>query len=90
MTDAPGEGRITPTFSPAQVGKPAPCQHGCPNSGDIRSWIGAIAQHQREIVLGHRQVGLHGLAIPLDGTRRITLDDEPALIHHGDVERCSL
>jgi NADPH-dependent glutamate synthase beta subunit-like oxidoreductase len=42
-----GDGRITPTFTPAQVEKAAPCQHGCPNSGDIRSWIGAIAQHKR-------------------------------------------
>jgi len=36
---------VTPSFRPMQVEKRAPCQEGCPNCGDIRGWIGIIAQH---------------------------------------------
>ncbi|MCK5410448.1 MAG: FAD-dependent oxidoreductase [Gemmatimonadetes bacterium] len=34
-------------FRPRQREKPAPCQAGCPNCGDIRSWIGVIAQRSK-------------------------------------------
>ena len=47
MSGPDGDGRITPTFPPSQVQKRAPCQEGCPNCGDIRRWIGAIAQHKK-------------------------------------------
>lgn len=30
-----------------QVGKLPPCQMQCPNSGDVRGWIGTIAQHEK-------------------------------------------
>ena len=30
-----------------QLEKSPPCQAGCPNSGDIRSWLGIIAQHKK-------------------------------------------
>jgi len=40
--------RITPTFRPRQVEKTAPCQTACPNCGDIRGWIGTVAQRERE------------------------------------------
>lgn len=45
----PGEEsrRITPAFRPQQVQKQAPCQSGCPNCGDIRQWIGTVAQRER-------------------------------------------
>jgi len=39
--------RITPAFRPAQVEKAAPCQEGCANCGDIRGWIGTIAQRKK-------------------------------------------
>jgi NADPH-dependent glutamate synthase beta subunit-like oxidoreductase/NAD-dependent dihydropyrimidine dehydrogenase PreA subunit len=39
--------RITPAFRPAQVEKTAPCQTGCPNCGDIRGWIGTVAQRAK-------------------------------------------
>jgi NADPH-dependent glutamate synthase beta subunit-like oxidoreductase len=39
--------RLTPTFRPQQVEKTAPCQTGCPNCGDIRGWIGTIAQREK-------------------------------------------
>lgn len=39
--------RITPAFRPAQVEKTAPCQTGCPNCGDIRGWIGTVAQRNK-------------------------------------------
>ena len=32
---------------PEQLEKLPPCQAGCPNSGDIRGWIGTIAQHKK-------------------------------------------
>lgn len=39
--------RFTPAFRPLQVQKQAPCQSGCPNCGDIRQWIGTVAQRER-------------------------------------------
>jgi NADPH-dependent glutamate synthase beta subunit-like oxidoreductase/Pyruvate/2-oxoacid:ferredoxin oxidoreductase delta subunit len=39
--------RITPAFRPGQVEKAAPCQEGCANCGDIRGWIGTIAQRNK-------------------------------------------
>jgi len=39
--------RITPAFRPQQVEKTAPCQTGCPNCGDIRGWIGTVAQREK-------------------------------------------
>ena len=46
----------------------------------------AFAQHQGEMLLGDRQVGVGGLAVPFDGARRIALDDETAFVHHADIE----
>jgi len=42
-----GTGRITPAFRPRQVVKTAPCQVACPNCGDIRGWIGTVAQREK-------------------------------------------
>lgn len=39
--------RITPVFRPAQAEKAAPCQAGCANCGDIRGWIGKVAQRKK-------------------------------------------
>jgi NADPH-dependent glutamate synthase beta subunit-like oxidoreductase/Pyruvate/2-oxoacid:ferredoxin oxidoreductase delta subunit len=39
--------RITPAYRPRQVEKAAPCQGGCANCGDIRGWIGAVAQREK-------------------------------------------
>jgi NADPH-dependent glutamate synthase beta subunit-like oxidoreductase len=39
--------RLTPAFRPRQVEKTAPCQTGCPNCGDIRGWIGTVAQREK-------------------------------------------
>jgi len=45
---APGAGeRITPAYRPQQVEKAAPCQGGCANCGDIRGWIGIVAQRDK-------------------------------------------
>jgi NADPH-dependent glutamate synthase beta subunit-like oxidoreductase/NAD-dependent dihydropyrimidine dehydrogenase PreA subunit len=41
------EQRITPSFRPRQVEKTAPCQVGCANCGDIRGWIGTVAQRHK-------------------------------------------
>ena len=38
---------VTPSYHPRQVGKQAPCQEGCPNCGDIRNWIGVVAQRSK-------------------------------------------
>jgi len=38
---------IVPSYRPRQVEKAAPCQGGCANCGDIRGWIGVIAQRQK-------------------------------------------
>jgi formate dehydrogenase major subunit len=39
--------RITPAYRPRQVEKTAPCQVGCANCGDIRGWIGVVAQREK-------------------------------------------
>jgi formate dehydrogenase major subunit len=39
--------RITPAYRPQQVEKAAPCQGGCANCGDIRGWIGIVAQRDK-------------------------------------------
>lgn len=39
--------RLTPSFRPQQVEKLPPCQAGCPISGDVRGWIGAVAQRTK-------------------------------------------
>jgi len=39
--------RITPSYRPKQVEKTAPCQVGCANCGDIRGWIGTVAQRNK-------------------------------------------
>lgn len=39
--------RIAPAYRPRQVEKAAPCQGGCPNCGDIRRWIGTVAQREK-------------------------------------------
>ena len=39
--------RLTPAYRPSQVEKQAPCQAGCPNCGDIRGWIGTVAQREK-------------------------------------------
>ena len=47
---APGPGdreRITPSYRPRQAEKTAPCQVGCANCGDIRAWIGTVAQRHK-------------------------------------------
>ena len=38
---------VTPSYHPGQVEKQAPCQEGCPNCGDIRGWIGVVAQRKK-------------------------------------------
>ena len=44
----PGAGeRITPAYRPQQLEKAAPCQGGCANCGDIRGWIGIVAQRDK-------------------------------------------
>ena len=40
-------GRITPAFRPVQREKRAPCQSGCATGGDVRGWIGVVAQRKR-------------------------------------------
>ena len=39
--------RLTPSFRPRQVEKRPPCQEGCPISGDVRGWIGTVAQRRK-------------------------------------------
>mgnify|MGYP000101974096 CR=1 FL=1 len=46
--------RITPAYRPRQVEKAAPCQGGCANCGDIRGWIGAVAQRGKADPDHHR------------------------------------
>jgi formate dehydrogenase major subunit len=45
----PSSQAAEPDFSirPVQLQKTPPCQAGCPNSGDIRGWLGIIAQHEK-------------------------------------------
>lgn len=48
-TRTPESEAPVPTFRIAaqQLEKLPPCQASCPNSGDIRGWIGVIAQHEK-------------------------------------------
>lgn len=39
--------QITPTYSPKQALKQAPCQVSCLNCGDVRGWIGLVAQRRK-------------------------------------------
>lgn len=39
--------RLTPSFRPDQLEKLAPCQASCPISGDVRRWVGIIAQRDK-------------------------------------------
>ncbi|NIP18151.1 MAG: NAD(P)-binding protein, partial [Xanthomonadales bacterium] len=39
--------KLTPEYRPGQVEKRPPCQEGCPNCGDIRGWIGVVAQRRK-------------------------------------------
>ena len=48
-TRQPGQGRNAATFRirARQLEKLPPCQAQCPNSGDVRGWLGIIAQHEK-------------------------------------------
>jgi len=48
-TDRPTEKVAAPTFRTLaqQAEKQPPCQMHCPNSGDVRGWLGIIAQHEK-------------------------------------------
>jgi NADPH-dependent glutamate synthase beta subunit-like oxidoreductase/ferredoxin len=41
------ENRLTPGYRPRQAEKRPPCQEACPNCGDIRGWIGLVAQRDK-------------------------------------------
>ena len=40
-------GCLTPAYPPKQQEKQPPCQSGCVNCGDIRNWIGVVAQRKK-------------------------------------------
>ena len=44
MKDRPESRCVAPSFRPKQAPSLPPCQHACPNCGDIRGWIGIVAQ----------------------------------------------
>ena len=48
-TKTPASGAATQVFRThaQQLEKLPPCQAQCPNSGDIRGWLGIIAQHEK-------------------------------------------
>jgi NADPH-dependent glutamate synthase beta subunit-like oxidoreductase/Pyruvate/2-oxoacid:ferredoxin oxidoreductase delta subunit len=48
--DAPAASRLDQPFwtRARQMEKTPPCQAQCPNSGDIRGWLGIIAQHEKK------------------------------------------
>jgi formate dehydrogenase major subunit len=47
-TSSPGPIKTTlPTYRPSQIAKLPPCQAACPVSGDIRRWVGTIAQREQ-------------------------------------------
>jgi formate dehydrogenase major subunit len=48
-TRASGEKSVAPSFRirAQQLEKLPPCQVQCPNSGDVRGWLGVIAQHEK-------------------------------------------
>lgn len=41
------QGVVLPRYRPQQLEKAAPCQGACVSGGDVRGWIGAIAQRHR-------------------------------------------
>jgi formate dehydrogenase major subunit len=45
--DGAQKGAVTPAWRPKQVQKTAPCQAGCANCGDVRGWIGLVAQRKK-------------------------------------------
>ena len=47
MSTPGNDKRITPSYRPAQEPKTAPCQSACLNCGDIRGWIGLVAQRRK-------------------------------------------
>ncbi|MBT8038799.1 MAG: FAD-dependent oxidoreductase [Gammaproteobacteria bacterium] len=47
MTDNKPSRRLTPSYRPEQTRSTPPCQHACPNCGDIRGWIGIVAQAEK-------------------------------------------
>ena len=47
MADSSSRDFTSPSYRPAQAEKMAPCQDSCPNCGDIRRWIGIIAQRDK-------------------------------------------
>jgi NADPH-dependent glutamate synthase beta subunit-like oxidoreductase len=47
-TKKPGEAHEQPFYTRAQqLEKTPPCQAGCPNSGNVRGWLGYIAQREK-------------------------------------------
>jgi NADPH-dependent glutamate synthase beta subunit-like oxidoreductase len=48
-TKRPGDKPAAPAFQTRaqQLEKLPPCQAQCPNSGDVRGWLGIIAQHEK-------------------------------------------
>ena len=48
-TKAPDTSSVMPSFRrlARQVEKLPPCQAQCPNSGDVRGWLGVIGQHEK-------------------------------------------
>ena len=49
MSATESKGDVQPSFQTLarQMEKLPPCQAQCPNSGDIRAWLGVIAQHKK-------------------------------------------
>ena len=45
--DTKKRNKLTPSYRPKQVESTPPCQHACPNCGDIRGWIGIVAQAEK-------------------------------------------
>jgi NADPH-dependent glutamate synthase beta subunit-like oxidoreductase len=52
-TDRPLEQAAAFRIRAQQLEKLPPCQAQCPNSGDIRSWLGIIAQHEKDGISLH-------------------------------------
>ena len=46
-TDRPGANKQSFLTRAQQLEQRPPCQVGCPNSGDVRGWLGIIAQRQK-------------------------------------------
>jgi NADPH-dependent glutamate synthase beta subunit-like oxidoreductase/Pyruvate/2-oxoacid:ferredoxin oxidoreductase delta subunit len=47
VADSSKKGFTSPSYQPVQSLKKAPCQDSCPNCGDIRGWIGIVAQREK-------------------------------------------